>query len=566
MEKGKDDITSKRVTLAEAPSFARTLLIMKSIILAYAQTLILASLFVLLLTSCSPILANLSTDPQPIKSYIFVTANPQPTATPFQPVHITPTQLPTLTAYSTSTQVPTNTPIPTQTEPIPPTDIPSVTPPAAPTSPPPAAVERPQYSISLLFDYAGHAATVSETVIYPNRSGEALSTINLAVNSNLWSGVFALQTISINDQTWGNYSLTGQWLTINLDMPLQPGQAIKIGVGYQLTLPYSSAKFENFGYTARQTNLIDWYPFVPPYKNGQWLLPDPYPYGENLVYEKADFRINLTFADPANQPVVAASAPSTLENGNLVYKLNNARNFTISASSDYLVSSADANGVTIYNYYFPSDANAAAMVLELTRMSVNTYSTEFGNYPHTTLTVCETDLNDGLETDGLYFLASSFYRAYDGSVTNNLSTIAVHETAHQWWYGAIANNQATEPWLDEALATYSEHVFYEDNYPSLLNWWWNFRIYSHSPSGAVDSRLYDTGTFRGYVNAVYFDGAIFLQSLRDRIGDDAFFAFLRDYFTRSNGRIVTADDFFAILDLHTSTDISDLTNKFFLYR
>lgn len=566
MEKGKDDITSKRVTLAEAPSFARTLLIMKSIILAYAQTLILASLFVLLLTSCSPILANLSTDPQPIKSYIFVTANPQPTATPFQPVRITPTQLPTLTAYSTSTQVPTNTPIPTQTEPIPPTDIPSVTPPAAPTSPPPAAVERPQYSISLLFDYAGHAATVSETVIYPNRSGEALSTINLAVNSNLWSGVFALQTISINDQTWGNYSLTGQWLTINLDMPLQPGQAIKIGVGYQLTLPYSSAKFENFGYTARQTNLIDWYPFVPPYKNGQWLLPDPYPYGENLVYEKADFRINLTFADPANQPVVAASAPSTLENGNLVYKLNNARNFTISASSDYLVSSADANGVTIYNYYFPSDANAAAMVLELTRMSVNTYSTEFGNYPHTTLTVCETDLNDGLETDGLYFLASSFYRAYDGSVTNNLSTIAVHETAHQWWYGAIANNQATEPWLDEALATYSEHVFYEDNYPSLLNWWWNFRIYSHSPSGAVDSRLYDTGTFRGYVNAVYFDGAIFLQSLRDRIGDDAFFAFLRDYFTRSNGRIVTADDFFAILDLHTSTDISDLTNKFFLYR
>ena len=539
---------------------------MKSIILAYAQTLILASLFVLLLTSCSPILANLSTDPQPIKSYIFVTANPQPTATPFQPVRITPTQLPTLTAYSTSTQVPTNTPIPTQTEPIPPTDIPSVTPPAAPTSPPPAAVERPQYSISLLFDYAGHAATVSETVIYPNRSGEALSTINLAVNSNLWSGVFALQTISINDQTWGNYSLTGQWLTINLDMPLQPGQAIKIGVGYQLTLPYSSAKFENFGYTARQTNLIDWYPFVPPYKNGQWLLPDPYPYGENLVYEKADFRINLTFADPANQPVVAASAPSTLENGNLVYKLNNARNFTISASSDYLVSSADANGVTIYNYYFPSDANAAAMVLELTRMSVNTYSTEFGNYPHTTLTVCETDLNDGLETDGLYFLASSFYRAYDGSVTNNLSTIAVHETAHQWWYGAIANNQATEPWLDEALATYSEHVFYEDNYPSLLNWWWNFRIYSHSPSGAVDSRLYDTGTFRGYVNAVYFDGAIFLQSLRDRIGDDAFFAFLRDYFTRSNGRIVTADDFFAILDLHTSTDISDLTNKFFLYR
>jgi aminopeptidase N len=206
------------------------------------------------------------------------------------------------------------------------------------------------------------------------------------------------------------------------------------------------------------------------------------------------------------------------------------------------------------------------MVLELTRMSVNTYTSEFGPYPHTALTVCETDLNDGLETDGLYFLASSFYRAYDGSVHNNLSTIAVHETAHQWWYGAVANNQAQEPWLDEALATYSEHVFYEDNYPGSIDWWWNFRVYSHGASGWVDSRLYDTSNFRSYVNAVYFNGAHFLQSLRDRIGDEAFFAFLRDYFARNNGRIASANDFFTVLGLHTNADISDLIKIFFYYR
>ena len=427
-------------------------------------------------------------------------------------------------------------------------------------------VDRPQYAISLLLDYAGHTAIVSETVTYPNLTTQALPAIVLAVNSNLWSGVFALQTLSINDQPAANYTLAGQWLTINLDAPLPPGQAVKIGLGYQLALPYSSAKFENFGYTSRQTNLIDWYPFVPPYQNGEWLLPDPYPYGENLVYDKADFRIGLTFADPGNAPVVAASAPAALENGTLRYKLDNARNFTFSASADYLMSTADANGVTIYNYYFPSDASAAAMVLELTRLSVNTYSTEFGPYPHSSLTVCETDLNDGLETDGLFFLASSFYRAYNGTVTNNLSTIAVHETAHQWWYGAVANNQATEPWLDEALATYSEHIFYEDNYPSLLDWWWNFRVYSHAANGWVDTRLYDTSNFPGYINAVYFNGARFLQALRDRIGDEAFFAFVRDYYTRSNGRLVTASDFFNILDLHTSTDISDLITTFFTYR
>jgi hypothetical protein len=535
----------------------------------HPHPLFLISSFFLLLTSCFPtasIITNTSTDPKPLANYIFVTPNSQPTATPFQPAQTTPLpNLPVVPTLTNTSIPPTVVPQPTDIPTVQPTSVPLDTA-APPPPPPPTSANKPQYAISALMDYAGHLVTVSEAVVYPNRSSDAMSSIAFAVNPNLWNGVFSLQSLTVNDQTTSNYSLAGQWLIVNLDTPLQPGQTVKIGIGYQLTLPYSSSKFENFGYTGRQTNLIDWYPFVPPYSSGNWILPDPYSYGENLVYEKADFRVSLSFADPANAPVVAASAPASFENGVLVYNLPNARNFTLSASPEFLFSTADANGVTIYNYYYPEDATAAANVLELTRLSVITYSTEFGSYPHSTLTVCETDLNDGLETDGLYFLARNFYRAYDGTVRNNLSVIAVHETAHQWWYGAVANNQATEPWLDEALATYSEHVFFEDNYPDLLNWWWNFRVYYYGATGYVDSRVYDTASFRAYVNAVYFNGARFIQSLRDRIGDDAFFAFIHDYYARYNGSIASADDFFAVLNLHTSVDYSDLVTNFFRYR
>ncbi|MCX6082760.1 MAG: M1 family aminopeptidase [Chloroflexi bacterium] len=533
--------------------------------------------WVFLLTACAAaqVNTNTSTDPRPSEEYVLVTANPQATNTPFQPS--LPTETPLFTETVSPSETATTTPIPQPTNTIQPPDAPTAEPTdaepaqvpgptdAAPQSAP-ASVDKPNYNLSVLMDYAGHTVTVNEIVVYPNRSSSELSNIAFGVNPNLWSGVFTLQSVSINNRGSSNYNLAGQWLTVTLDAALQPGQEVKIGITYQLSLPYSSAKLENFGYTGRQTNLIDWYPFVPPNIAGQWVLPDPFVYGENLVYDKADFRVSLTFADPVNAPVVAASAPAVLENGALVYNLPNARNFTISASPEYLVSTANANGITIYNYYFASDATAAAMVLELTRMSVNTYSFEFGPYPHLALSVCETDLNDGLETDGLYFLASSFYQSFDGSVRNNLSTIAVHETAHQWWYGAVASNQAVEPWLDEAMATYSEHVFYEDNYPDLLTWWWNFRVDSHGPSGWVDSRVYDTSNFRAYVNAVYFNGARFIQSLRDRLGDQVFYAFIRDYYSRNNGRIATANDFFAILDLHTSIDTTDLVNTFFYYR
>jgi hypothetical protein len=509
-----------------------------------------------------------STDPLPDTDFVLVTPNAAASVTPFRPAPLAsplPSFTPLPSATLTSEPLPTLTSLPADAPTDPPvanTPLPTDT--SAPVAP--TAGDKPQYLITAQMDYANHTVVVSETIVYPNTSSDALPSLLLGVNPMLWTNAFHLRTFSINDQDWGNYSLAGQNLTVTLPAALQPGQAVKLGIGYTLFLPYSNGKFENFGYTNRQTTLIDWYPFVVPYVPGAgWVLPEPYPYGENLVYPEADFRVSLSFTDAA--PVVAASAPAALDqNGALTYFLPNARNFSISASPEFLMSSADANGVAIYNYYFPEDAAAAAMALEMTRMAVNTYSASFGSYAHSALTVVETDLNDGLETDGLYFLARGFYNAYPGGVQNNLADIAVHETAHQWWFGAVANNQATEPWLDEAMATYSEHVFYETNYPGMVNWWWNFRVNSKNPSGSVDLRVYDTVTFQGYVGAVYFQGANFFDALRLRIGDADFFAFLRDYYARERGSISSAAAFFAILDQHTSVDYSDLLTTYFYYR
>jgi aminopeptidase N len=37
-----------------------------------------------------------------------------------------------------------------------------------------------------------------------------------------------------------------------------------------------------------------------------------------------------------------------------------------------------------------------------------------------------------------------------------------HEVAHRWWYGLVGNHSVYEPWLDEALATYSALIALED--------------------------------------------------------------------------------------------------------
>ncbi len=79
----------------------------------------------------------------------------------------------------------------------------------------------------------------------------------------------------------------------------------------------------------------------------------------------------------------------------------------------------------------------------------------------------------------------------------------------------------------------------------------------------MDTAIYDGGGQRPYWDKVYLTGARFLEDLRTRVGDDIFFAFLKDYYTQFVGKRVTGADFFRVLREHTSTDISDLMTKYF---
>jgi aminopeptidase N len=79
----------------------------------------------------------------------------------------------------------------------------------------------------------------------------------------------------------------------------------------------------------------------------------------------------------------------------------------------------------------------------------------------------------------------------------------------------------------------------------------------------VDTDIYHGVDFRTYANAVYLRGAQFLQALRTRVGDEVFFAFLKDYATQMAGKRANSADFFRILRQHTGANISDLLSEFF---
>jgi hypothetical protein len=436
--------------------------------------------------------------------------------------------------------------------------------PTSPTStqPPQSIPVRPSYTLIASLDYASHFVAVNETIFYLNNTGINLNELVLAVEPNLWAGSFAMGGVLINGQDAGKMSLTGDRLVVPLGAPLIQGGSLTLSLQYDLHLPPADIHHV-YGFNTRQLNLVDWYPFVVPYKNG-WILHQPANVGEHLTYGVADFDVTVTLVDHSLPMVLAASAPEEKSAGGSRYHLQNARTFAFSASPSYKLLTTTSGAVTVSSYYFEQDKIPGEAVLDATASALTTYSGVFGSYPHSSLSVVESPFFDGMEYDGLYFLSDEYYASYNGTLLNNLVDIAVHETAHQWWYGLVGNDQALEPWLDEALATYSEELFYEKKLPKISDWWL-FRVESFSPAGWVETNIYDGINFRTYANAVYLRGAQFLESLRKKIGDAAFFAFLKDYVSQMSGKIATSQDFFRILDTHTSVNLGDLISTYFQY-
>jgi hypothetical protein len=163
----------------------------------------------------------------------------------------------TATPAASFTPAATNTPLPTVT-PVPPTFTPIPAP------------DRAKYILNTTIDYDAHTVTVDETILYPNLTGSQLNTLVIAIVPNLWDGSFTLGSISIDGIPTTTYSFTGQRLDIALSSFVLPRDVLTINIQYTLSLPFAEQEDPNvsrpriYGYTNRQLNLTNWYPFVVP--------------------------------------------------------------------------------------------------------------------------------------------------------------------------------------------------------------------------------------------------------------------------------------------------------------
>ncbi|NJO84467.1 MAG: M1 family metallopeptidase [Blastochloris sp.] len=421
------------------------------------------------------------------------------------------------------------------------------------------------HTITADIDYAQHTVYAQQRTRFINRTNEPLAQIVFFVEPNRIPEVFTLQNASLVNAELTAYELTGRRLVLDLAAPLAPGCTAEIDLTFQIAVPAIGTGLAGFtgyfGYNQRQLNLGYWLPTIAVRSGGDWVTHDVIAIGEQVVAEVADWDVTLNIANaPDGLRVAAPGSIERPDSDTWRFQIAGARNFTASMSYAFTVLSQQAaNGTMIEIYAFDDSmidiegqrVDTAAVALDAAAVSLAMYADLFGDYPFERFVLVQGDFPDGMEFHGFAFVSSDWFRTYTGSPESYLTIITIHEVAHQWWYASVGNDQAVTPWLDEALATYSEYIYYEEYHPELRDWWWRFRVSQFVPANftgkSVDSTVYEFSSIREYINAVYLRGASMLHQLRDDVGTDAFFAWLRRYAEAGEGRVATPDLFWSLL-------------------
>ena len=230
----------------------------------------------------------------------------------------------------------------------------------------------------------------------------------------------------------------------------------------------------------------------------------------------------------------------------------------------------DYNGLPIETWVFAQDRDAGFYdFAEPTRQALAFYSERVGPYSYEKLANVQSNSVSG----GMEAASAIFYSP--GSVVGDRNirwrNVVIHEIAHQWFGNAVTEHDWDDVWLSEGFATYFTQLFIEHAYgrdefienmrrsrQTILD------FYAKTPDyRVVHDNLDDMS--RVTTGMTYQKGAWVLHMLRQRMGDEVFWAGIRAYYRRYKDASASTTDFREVMEQTSGTPLAWFFDQW-LYR
>lgn len=413
---------------------------------------------------------------------------------------------------------------------------------------------RNKYTIDVIFDDESKRMMCNQNLVYVNTTGKEIDKIYLHIYPNAFSkkefapfeesemsdaypngfneGYIDIKNI-LNNGDKLDYSIEGDKndiLEISLGKKLKNEEKISIDLKYTIKLPNCLGRF---GYGDDTINITNWFPIVCVYDDRGWNLKSYESLGDPFYSDTGDFYVKILIPRKYKVGCTGKVVSEKHDNEKIFYEIEakKVRDFAFILSDKFDIDTDSYKEVLISTYNL--DSEFSEYTTEIAKDSIEIFSDLFGEYPYETYSVVASDFYiGGMEYPNLVMIDKTLYK-------NNkkflLEYIIAHETAHQWWYSVIGNDEISEPWLDEALTEYSTVLYFENKYGK-----------------DVGNRLMDTmevqtknylshNIFKAttqykdsidYSLNVYTKGAVVFNEIRNKVGDDVFFDTLKEYYSK----------------------------------
>jgi hypothetical protein len=382
------------------------------------------------------------------------------------------------------------------------------------------------YDVRLALNFATRGFGASTTITVRNDSGAGIDRLELNTIAARLGGL-KLGSVTVFGSPV-QARIDDQTIVVPLGGILPAGKSVAVTVAYFATLR-NSLTGSNWLFT-NANGIVAAHRWIP------WVSLrrafDRPNHGDPFVTPVSPkVRVSIS----ADRTLVYATTGEPAGGGgrNQVFEATNVRDFAFTAAPDYRTTSTTVGDNVIRVYYrsgFPASAVLSAAKAALPKME-----SLVGAYPYRTYDLAQSAGGYGMESPGLTWIPT-------GVGTANLKYLVYHETAHQWFYGIVGNDQAYEPYNDEAAADF------------LARYAMSAKRASRCSTARLDLSIYAYSS-GCYYEVIYIQGGNFLDDLRKSMGSTAFWRGLRTYLAEQRFKIATTKVLLDTLDRATALSL-----------